>query len=460
MIPISLTQLATLTQGALKQIDTKKAQSIWCSTVTTNSRERSRNNLFIALNGYQFDGHNFAYEAAAAGANALLVERLLPIYCPQVIVKDTHLAIGQLAAWIRKKTKAKVIGLTGSSGKTSVKEMVAAILAPCGATLFTEGNLNNDIGVPLTLLRLEEEHQYAVIEMGANHIGEIAYTTNIVRPDIVLVNNLFSSHLEGFGSLSGVAKAKGEIFQGLAEPGIGIINLCSHDWKNWKSYFTQKQSILRFSLTKHKKADFYAENIIIQSICSEFDMHTPQGVISIFLPLPGIHNIANAIAASALAISVGATLDQISLRLAHIQPITGRLYPIYLAPGKVILDDTYNANIGSMIAAANVLSKMPGYRILVVSDIGELGNQTEKCHQAVGVATRTMKLDQVLSVGQYSINISQHSSNGEHLSSKEALIKKLISLIKKHKTVSVLVKGSRNTKMEEVVNALQEFFLC
>ncbi|MFS1563118.1 MAG: UDP-N-acetylmuramoyl-tripeptide--D-alanyl-D-alanine ligase [Candidatus Arsenophonus phytopathogenicus] len=460
MIPISLKQLATVTQGALQQINDQQAASLWLDTVTTNSRQQPINGLFIALKGEHFDGHPFAKEAIAAGATSLLVERPLTIHCPQVIVKDTRLAMGKLAAWVRSQSKAKVIGLTGSSGKTSVKEMVAAILSQCGTTLFTAGNFNNDIGVPLTLFRLTAEHQYAVIEMGANHIGEIAYTTNMVRPDSVLVNNLFAAHLEGFGSLAVVAKAKGEIFQGLAETGTAVINLASHDWKNWQSYFKQQQTIWRFSIEKQQQADFYAENITTKSIGSEFELHTPIGIVSILLPLAGKHNVANALAASALAMSVGATLKQIRLGLAVVQPVSGRLYPIHLAPGKLILDDTYNANTGSMIAAADVLSQMPGYRILVVGDMGELGDQTEKWHQAVGLATQQMKLDRVLSIGQQSVVISQQSGCGEHFASKKELIAKLIPLIKEHETVSVLVKGSRSTAMEEVVHALQECFLC
>ncbi|MGP1924261.1 MAG: UDP-N-acetylmuramoyl-tripeptide--D-alanyl-D-alanine ligase [Arsenophonus sp. NEOnobi-MAG3] len=460
MIPISLKQLATVTEGCLVHISDHQAASLWLNMITSNSRQRPINGLFIALKGEHFDGHHFVKEAVTAGATALLVERSLSIHCPQVIVKDTRLAMGKLATWVRLQIQAKVIGLTGSSGKTSVKEMVAAILSQCGTTLFTAGNFNNDIGVPLTLFRLTEEHQYAVIEMGANHIGEIAYTTDVVRSDSVLVNNLFAVHLDGFSSLAGVAKAKGEIFQGLEEKGTAVINLASHDWKNWQPYFKEEQTIWRFSIMKQQQADFYAENITTKLIGTEFKLHTPTGVVSILLPLPGKHNVANALAASALAMSVGATLEQIRLGLAAVQPISGRLYPIYLAPGKLILDDTYNANTSSMIAAAAVLSQMPGYHILVVGDMDELGEQSEKCHQEVAIATQQMKLDRVLSIGQQSIIISQKSSCGEHFTSKKELIAKLIPLIREHETISVLVKGSRSTAMEEVVHAIQEWFLC
>ncbi|MFP3028997.1 MAG: UDP-N-acetylmuramoyl-tripeptide--D-alanyl-D-alanine ligase [Arsenophonus sp.] len=460
MIPISLKKLAAVIQGGLLHINDQQAENLCLNMITSNSRQRPINGLFIALKGERFDGHHFVKEATTAGASALLVERSLSINSPQVIVKDTRLAMGKLAAWIRSQSQAKVIGVTGSSGKTSVKEMVAAILSQSGTTLFTEGNFNNDIGVPLTLFRLTAEHKYAVIEMGANHVGELAYTTDIVRSDSVLVNNLFAVHLEGFSSLSGVAKAKGEIFHGLKEKGTAVINLASHDWKNWQSYFKQEQTIWRFSTMKQQQSDFYAENIAIKLIGTEFKLHTPIGVVSILLPLPGKHNVANALAASALAISVGATLEQIRLGLAAVRPISGRLYPIHLAPGKLILDDTYNANTGSMIAAADVLSQMPGYRILVVGDMCELGDQTKKCHQEVGIATYQMKLDRVLSIGQQSVIISQKSGCGEHFTSKKELIAKLIQLIREYETISVLVKGSRSTAMEEVVHAIQEWFLC
>lgn len=460
MISISIKQLATITQGTLWHVNNQKAEILWLDSVIINSRQRSFNSLFITLKGNNFDGHYFVAEAIANGAKALLVEKPLPLQFPQVIVKDTRLAMGKLATWVRLQSKAKIIGLTGSSGKTSVKEMLATILAQCGATLSTEGNFNNDIGVPLTLFRLTAEHKYAVIEMGANHIGEISYTTNIAKPDSVLINNLFDSHLEGFGSLAGVARAKGEIFQGLAEKGTAVINLASHDLENWQPYFKQYQTVWRFSVIKQQQSDFYAENIVKKSIGTEFNLRTPTGTVLIHLPLPGKHNIANALAASALAMSVMATLEQVNLGLAQAQPVAGRLYPINLAPGKLILDDTYNANVGSIIASADVLLQMPGYRILVVSDMSELGDKTERCHQDVGLAICQMKLDKVLSIGQQSIFISQQNSCGEHFSSKTKLISKLISLIKEHEIISVLIKGSRNTEMEDIIHSLQECFLC
>ncbi|MFP3019229.1 MAG: UDP-N-acetylmuramoyl-tripeptide--D-alanyl-D-alanine ligase [Arsenophonus sp.] len=460
MIPISLKKLAFVTQGVLYQINDQNADSIWINTVTSNSRKQTINGLFIALKGKRFDGHHFTEEAIGTGAIALLVDHPLTINFPQIIVEDTRLAIGKLAGWVRSQSKAKVIGITGSSGKTSVKEMVASILSRCGKTLFTDANLNNDIGIALTLFRLTTEHQYAVIEMGSNHIGEIEYTTNIVRPDSVLVNNLFAAHLEGLGSLAGVAKEKGYIFKGLARKGTAVINLDSHNLKNWQFYFNKQQTICGFSVIKQQYANFYAENISIKSKNSTFNLHTPTGVISISLPLLGKHNIANALAASALAMSVGAMIEEVSFGLAYVHPLSGRLYSINLAPDKLLLDDTYNANIGSMIVAIDILSQISGYRILVVGDISELGDNTNILHQEIGDTARKMKIDRVLSVGKDSALISQQSGCGEHFFSKKELISKLIPLIKKYKIVSILVKGSRNTEMKEIVNALQEHFLC
>ncbi|MFP3014382.1 MAG: UDP-N-acetylmuramoyl-tripeptide--D-alanyl-D-alanine ligase [Arsenophonus sp.] len=459
MIPISLRELAFITRGVLHQINDQSADSILINTVTTNSF-RSINSLFIALKGECFDGHNFVENANSVGAIALLVCHPLTVNCPQIVVEDTRLAMGKLASWIRSQSKAKVIGITGSSGKTLVKEMVASILSQRSPTLFTEGNFNNDIGVSLTLFRLNAMHHYVVIEIGANHIGEIEYITNIVKPDIVLVNNLFNAHINGFGSLSGVAKAKGEIFHGLTKKGTAVINLSSHDWPNWKYYFNQQSIIWRFSIMKQRYANFYAENISIKSIYSKFELHTPNGFTSILLHLPGRHNIANALAASALAMSCGATLEEVSFGLSNVKPIFGRLYFINIAPGKLILDDTYNANVGSMIAAIDVLSQMPGYCILVVGDMAELGDKTDICHKEIGDAIKKININRVFSVGNKSYLISKHSGCGEHFTSKKELIDKLISLIKKHEIISVLVKGSRSTSMEEVVVALREHFLC
>ncbi|QCJ69477.1 UDP-N-acetylmuramoyl-tripeptide--D-alanyl-D-alanine ligase [Providencia heimbachae] len=454
MIPITLTQLADVIHGRI----IKAAESeLTIQNVSTDSRNMGQNCAFIALKGERFDAHDFVSQVVIDGAKALIVERELDVDCPQVIVDDTRIAMGKLAAWVRQQCKAKVVGLTGSSGKTSVKEMTASILSERGNTLYTAGNLNNDIGVPLTLFRLTPEYDFAVIEMGANHPNEIAYTTHLVKPETALVNNLFGAHLAGFGSPEGVAKAKGEIYQGLPDEGTAIVNLDSYSDK-WQ--FQPRQTVWYYSLTAQAKADFYPSNIQIKQLTTDFTLHTPVGQVEITLPLPGEHNIANVLAASALAISVGASLNEIQNGLAKTQAVPGRLYPVRLSEQKVVLDDTYNANDGSMIAAIKVLAKMPGYQILVVGDMGELGDYADECHQRVGIEAKNAGLDKVLSVGQLSEIISQSSECGEHFTFKRDLLTRLIPLVQQNEVVSILVKGSRSSAMEDVVNALKECFEC
>ncbi|ENK6892219.1 UDP-N-acetylmuramoyl-tripeptide--D-alanyl-D-alanine ligase [Escherichia albertii] len=452
MISVTLSRLTDILNGELKGAD------IALDAVTTDTRKLTPGCLFVALKGERFDAHDFADQAKAGGAGALLVSRPLDIDLPQLIVKDTRLAFGQLAAWVRQQVPARVVALTGSSGKTSVKEMTAAILSQCGNTLYTAGNLNNDIGVPMTLLRLTPEYDYAVIELGANHQGEIAWTVSLTRPEAALVNNLAAAHLEGFGSLAGVAKAKGEIFTGLPENGIAIMNADNNDCLNWQSVIGSRK-VWRFS-PNAANSDFTATNIHVTSHGTEFTLQTPTGSVDVLLPLPGRHNIANALAAAALAMSVGATRDAIKAGLANLKAVPGRLFPIQLAENQLLLDDSYNANVGSMTAAVQVLAEMPGYRVLVVGDMAELGAESEACHVQVGEAAKAAGIDRVLSVGKQSHAIGAASGVGEHFADKTALIAHLKTLIAEQQVITILVKGSRSAAMEEVVRALQENGTC
>ncbi|WP_225759578.1 UDP-N-acetylmuramoyl-tripeptide--D-alanyl-D-alanine ligase [Leclercia sp. Marseille-Q4284] len=451
MISVTLSQLVTI-------LGADVSGELTFDAVTTDTRKITPGCLFVALKGERFDAHDFAEQAKAAGAGALLVSRKLDIDLPQAVVKDTRLAFGELAAWVRQQVPARIVALTGSSGKTSVKEMAAAILSQCGKTLYTAGNLNNDIGVPMTLLRLTHEHEYAVIELGANHQGEIAWTVSLTQPEAALVNNLAAAHLEGFGSLEGVAKAKGEIYTGLPVDGIAIMNADNNDWLNWKSVIGDRKT-WRFS-PNAANSDFTATNVHVTSHGTEFTLQTPTGDVDVLLPLPGRHNIANALAATALTMAVGAPLSAIKAGLANLKAVPGRLFPIPLAENKLLLDDSYNANVGSMTAAVQVLSEMPGYRVLVVGDMAELGDESEACHIQVGEAAKASGIDRVLSAGHLSQNISQASGVGEHFADKAALIARLKALVEEQQIVTVLVKGSRSAAMEEVVHALQENGTC
>lgn len=452
MISVTLSQLAGTLHGELL------GQDVTIDAVTSDTRKLTPGCLFVALKGERFDAHDFADQAKAGGAGALLVSRKLDTDLPQLVVSDTRLAFGELAAWVRQQVPTRVVALTGSSGKTSVKEMTAAILGECGNTLYTAGNLNNDIGVPMTLLRLTKEHQYAVIELGANHQGEIAWTVSLTRPEAALVNNLAAAHLEGFGSLAGVAKAKGEIYTGLPANGIAILNADNNDWLNWQSIIGDRK-VWRFS-PNAANSDFTATNVHITSHGTEFTLQTPTGNAEVTLPLPGRHNIANALAATALAMAVGASLDAVKQGLAKLKAVPGRLFPVRLGENQLLLDDTYNANVGSMTAAAHVLAEMPGYRVMVVGDMAELGDESEACHVQVGEAAKAVGIDKVLSVGTLSKALSDASGVGEHFNDKAAATARLKTLIAEHPMITILVKGSRSSAMEEVVRDLQENGTC
>lgn len=451
MMTLSINELLHVVDGKALFIDNL---SFLIKDVSIDSRQIEQDSLFIALIGENFDGHNFVKQAITLGAKVVLVNHKIDDEIPQIIVKDTRNALGKIAAWVRGRSHAKIVALTGSSGKTSVKEMTAAILSQCGDTLSTKGNLNNDIGVPLTLLRLTGQHQYAVIELGANHIGEIAYTTALVKPHSALINNISEAHLEGFGSLDGVAKAKSEIFLGLPESeGIAIINLDCYR-SNWLESLKDK-TVFTFSL-QNVNADFYAKTIS-QGSKTQFILHTPIGEIEISLSLFGLHNVTNAIAAAALAMSVGANLPQIKAGLQLAKPVKGRLYPIKLNDEQLILDDTYNANIGSMTAAINVLAGQQGYRVFIAGDMAELGDDSVKLHQKIGEEARNMALDCVITVGKNSELISQYSGVGHHFNDKEQAAAFLKKILTEHRVATVLIKGSRSSKMEDIINHLNNF---
>ena len=448
MIPLVIKQIATIVNGTSYYIPDEE---LTIREICTDSRKITDQSLFIALVGEKFDGHLFAKQAIDDGAIAVIVNRKIDDDIPQIVVNDTYIALGQLAEFVRDKSSAKFVALTGSSGKTSVKEMTANILQQCGETLYTQGNFNNDIGVPLTLLRLKKQDQFAVVELGANHIGEIAYTTRLVKPNSALINNIALAHIEGFGSLDGVATAKGEIFEGLADNGIAIINLesCSDKWLA----MLKNKTVWTFSI-HNSAADFYASNIEIMDQTT-FTLHTPIGDSEITLPLVGEHNISNAIASSALAISVGATLTQVKKGLAASKSVKGRLYPVRLNQTQLIWDDSYNANVGSMSAAIHVLATQPGYKVLVVGDMAELGNDASIYHQQIGELAKQQNIDCVVSVGQLSELISQFSGVGHHFIDKQSAVDYLLNLLRLYPTLTMLVKGSRSAKMEDLIVEIQ-----
>ncbi|HDR1021053.1 TPA: UDP-N-acetylmuramoyl-tripeptide--D-alanyl-D-alanine ligase [Pasteurella multocida] len=434
--------------------------------ISTDTRKTVENSLFFALKGENFDAHHYLDKAVEQGATALVVQQVnTQLDVPQLVVEDTKIALGELAKWVRETVNPRTVAMTGSSGKTTVKEMTASILQKSAvnsdAVLFTEGNFNNDIGVPLTLLRLTPQHQFAVIELGANHQGEIAYTTSLAKPDVALVNNVAAAHLEGFGSIEGVATAKGEIYRGLSASGVAIINKEHNYATKWASEIGERA--VQYFAYNDSNADFYADNVQFNEAGSEFELHTPQGKIHISLPYLGEHNVKNALAATALAMNVEASLAQVKTGLETRSQVKGRLFPIQPCENLLLLDDTYNANVDSLQSAICVLQKYSAFRILIVGDMAELGENSQLCHQQVADYAKSANLDLVLSFGTESAVISQ-ASLGQHFTDKAALcayVKPLIEQkLKENQKVVVLTKGSRRMKMEDVINSLKETFVC
>jgi UDP-N-acetylmuramoyl-tripeptide--D-alanyl-D-alanine ligase len=459
MITLSLSQIASILEAQLIGDG-----NVTVENVSTDSRKAVNNGLFFALKGENFDAHDYVMKAAEQGCVAAVVEHPTGGNIAQLIVKDSRLALGQLAKWLREKINPKVVAMTGSSGKTTVKEMTASILQQSAVdfddVLFTQGNFNNDIGVPLTLLRLTEKHKFAVIELGANHIGEIAYTTALAQPDVALVNNVMAAPLEGFGSLDGVATAKGEIFRGLTQHGVAIINKAHNYSQKWQAEIGDHS--VQYFAYDDPKADYYAENIVFSEQGASFVLHTPQGNVQIDSPYLGEHNVSNALAATALTMNVGATLAQVKKGLEMPSLVKGRLFPIVPCENLLLLDDSYNANVGSMKSAISVLQKYPAFRVFVVGDMGELGDNTLLCHQDVGEFAQAAKLDLVISFGRSSSVISAVNF-GRHFTDKTELVAYLTPIIKQQLTqqkVVVLVKGSRSMKMEDVIDLLKGNFLC
>lgn len=429
--------------------------------VSTDSRRLRGGELFVALRGPNFDGHAFVAAAAQQGAVAAIVDRVVDSALPQIVVPDTRLALGRLAAAWREQFQGVVVGITGSNGKTTVKEMVASILGQQGPVLATQGNLNNDIGVPLMLLRMRpDQHRAAVIEMGANHMGEIAYLTNLVQPDVALITNAAAAHLEGFGSLEQVAHAKGEIYQGLRASGTAVVNLDDEFADYWRELVVDHASV-GFGMLPNAEVRL-GEGGVNWAIseagykCS-FRIQTPAGDVDVALNLAGKHNVMNALAATATALAAGASLSDVRTGLERMAPVPGRLQPKVTAHGQLVIDDSYNANPHSLRAAMDVLLQAPGKKILVMGDMAELGVEAEQLHFQAGAEARSKGIDLLLACGKHCREaVRGFGAGGRCFTDRRGLIEHLWTLLQApaHADAVLLVKGSRSASMEEVVQAL------
>jgi len=427
-------------------------------SIGTDSRSIAKGQLFVGIKGENFDGNTYAFEALKQGAAAVLVSDANTQASPAVIVENTRLALGELSKYWRNKFDLPLVAVTGSNGKTTVKEMITSILSAAkGKVLATRGNLNNDIGMPLTLLCMNENHNYAVIEMGMNHEGEIRYLTKIAQPNVALVNNAGTAHIGEVGSREAIARAKGEIFEGLTDDGIAVVSADDDFADYWKS-LNKNRKIITFGL--NDKADVSA-NYQTQNNSSAINLKTPSGEVQFNLNVLGEHNVHNALAASAVAVALGVSNADIASGLTKFNPVKGRLNWFEGVNGAVVIDDTYNANPDSMKAAIDVLASQKttqqSTQIFVMGDMAELGDDAPQMHAEIGAYARQKGIAQLFSFGEFS-KLASTSFNGglgknaQHFDSLEALLDALRRGMRKD--VTVLVKGSRFMKMERVVNQI------
>ncbi|HQR59771.1 MAG TPA: UDP-N-acetylmuramoyl-tripeptide--D-alanyl-D-alanine ligase [Methylophilaceae bacterium] len=446
-----LSEAAKATHGRLVGDD------VTFQAVTTDSRKVQTGDLFVALKGEHFDGHDFVVPCLAQGAVAAVVGEQWRGEIAQgalLKVQDTRLALGALAAYWRGKFAIPLAAITGSNGKTTVKEMLASILREAtGAetVLATEGNFNNDIGLPLTLFKLKPQHRYAVAEIGMNHPGEIAYLTRIARPTVALVNNAGAAHLEGLGSVEAVARAKGEIFEGLAADGTAVINADDAYASLWRQLAAPRR-VLDFGLEQPAgvSADYQ-----LQADGSQLVIRLPQGRIEVQLGVPGLHNVRNALAAAAAALAMGIAPATIAAGLERFGGVKGRLQRKPGKGGTILIDDTYNANPASMRAAIGVLAAMSGRKIFVMGDMGELGADAAALHANIGALAKQSGIDALYAMGGMAAGAAQAFGAGaQHFESPEALASALQPELQPG--VTLLVKGSRFMRMERVVDLLTE----
>jgi UDP-N-acetylmuramoyl-tripeptide--D-alanyl-D-alanine ligase len=443
---MTLSKIATVLQGDLCGSDGEFAG------ISIDSRTLKPGDLFFAIKGDNFDGHEFVQKAQQKQACAAVVSHAIPgATFPQIIVKDTLQALGALASYKRQQLNSCTLAVTGSCGKTTTKSMMAAILQHCGAVHTSQGSFNNYVGLPLTLFAAQGTPDYLVLELGANHPGEIAYLTAIAQPNIAVITNAAACHLEGFGSIAGVARAKGEIFKGLPSTGFAILNRDDEHFDDWKALVGDKK-IVTFGL--HPEAMVMAKAIATnaQGQC-HFTLVTPKGEVNIQLPLLGEHNVKNALAAAAACIAADASLAAVKQGLEEVTTTSKRLVTQQGLQGATVIDDSYNANPHSMHAAIDLLAQFEGEKILIIGDMGELGPNEQQYHYEIGQAAKKAKIDTLYAVGRLSEQaVLGFGDKALHFSDQSALVHHVLPLLSANQTL--LVKGSRSAKMENVVDAL------
>ena len=451
MLNLKLVDIAMWTSGSLHGAD------VAVRGVFTDTRKPQPGGLFVAIKGENFDGHAFVDMARQAGAAAALVAHPVAVDLPQVSVADTTLALGDLASAVRAQRLARVIGITGSNGKTTVKTLLASILQLHGKTHVNAGNFNNEIGLPLSLLALPEDADYAVLEMGAGKPGDIAYLAAIARPEIGLVNNIGPAHLECMGSLDGIARTKGALYSALPTHGVAVINV-DDAFAPLFAALAGNRRVLRFGLDRADSAAEVRGKVHALGTTSQFTLLLPDGRSEIALPLAGAHNVMNALAAATLAHALDVPLATIKQGLESARPVAGRLIRHAMPGGWTLIDDSYNANPGSTEAAINTVANEPGQAWLVLGDMRELGAQAAALHAQVGTLARERGIARLYCVGALAASAAQaFGSKARHFADQPALIAALTADLEQigiDHNVCVLVKGSRGSAMDRVVRAL------
>jgi UDP-N-acetylmuramoyl-tripeptide--D-alanyl-D-alanine ligase len=422
------------------------------TSTAIDSRKVLLGSLFIAIDGQHVNGHDYIAAARQAGASAALVSVKQHDPLPQLVVGDVMQAFGIIAKFWRQQSDARVVAVTGSNGKTTVKEMIAAILRQCGSVIATQGNLNNELGVPLTLTRLSASTDYAVIEMGANHRGEISRLVEMAQPQFSAINNVAAAHLEGFGDLMGVAKAKAEIFLGLADDGVGVFNADMDFVNEWKQVLASRKSI---SFALDNDADIIAKDLQIDTSSSHFMVELAGEFHYINVPLPGMHNVANALAAIAITHAMSIPAQAMVKGLATIAAVPHRLQLRKGFNQSQLIDDSYNANPGSYKQALATLATFSGEHWLVLGDFGELGADSERLHSQMGTDAKKAGVERLWTVGVQSENACETFGDGaqhfDDVVALEAMLKQIIT-----KDVTCLIKGSRFMKLDKLADSLAE----
>jgi len=444
MIQMRLSELAQAIGARLHGSDRE------FSGVASDSRKVEAGQLFVALRGERVDGHDHVAEVAARAAAGAVVERVLDTAMSQLAVAHAEQALGEIARVWRARCRARVIGITGSNGKTTLKTLTHSILARAGRCQVNPGNLNNEIGLPLSLCALDAQAEFAVCEMGAGKPGDIAYLARIAAPQIGIVNNVGAAHLERMGSMRGVAETKGTLYAALPSDGIAVIN-GEDEFADYFRSLAGKRAQISFALDRD--ADVRGQILASEASSQRMVIDSMSGSLTITLPLPGRHNAMNALAATALALAAGASLDQVRLGLETATAISGRLVRKPLANGALLIDDSYNANPASMRAAIDTLRAQPAPRWLVIGDMKELGDDTEALHRSVGAYARERGIERLYAVGA----LSRHACVGygagaRHFEHQQDLIDALRAELVAG--VTVLTKGSRSSAMDRVANAL------